>query len=47
MQHGDETLVIAYDSRELSLDEIEQALAHGDVSKLSKSKLYLHQQVAV
>lgn len=47
LQQGDETLAIAYDSRELSFDEIEQALAHGDLYKLSKSKLYLHQKVAV
>lgn len=40
----DETLVIAYDDRELSLDEIEQALKSDAIERLAPS-LWLHQQV--
>lgn len=41
---GDETLVIAYDSKVLSLHEIEQALLSGNFDRLTPS-LCLHQHV--
>lgn len=45
LREGDESLVIAYDPRDITLVQIEQALSMEDISLLTQARLCLHQKV--